>query len=353
MAELNTPELKSHDPSVYHFGSDNYAGAHPEVLDALTRVSGGHVPAYGDDPYTVRLRDWARDTFGQQALIYPVFNGTGANLLSLSAVVPRWGSVIAAPTAHINTDETGAPEITAGLKILPAQTEAGKLTPEGVRAASSNRAFIHESQSCAVSLSNSTELGTVYSPQEFQAIAHTAHELDMAVHLDGSRLANAAVSCDADLADMTTGADIVSLGATKNGAMNAEAVLVLQPERVSGIDYLHKVLLQLSSKTRYQSAQLLAMFEGDLWQRNAQHANRQAAQLADKLTAAGFTVPMRVQANTVIAQIDPHVAQAAQAEGLLFYAWPAVPSGYRFMCAWDTPDHAIDMLVERLTAHRG
>ncbi len=352
MAKLNSPELTSHDPSVYHFGSDNYAGAHPEVLDALKRVSGGHVPAYGDDPYTQRLRAWTRDTFGQQALIYPVFNGTGANLLSLSSVVPRWGSVIAAPTAHINTDETGAPEITAGLKILPAQTEAGKITPEAVRAAASNRAFIHESQSCAVSVSNSTELGTVYSPEEFRAVAHTAHELGMAVHLDGSRLANAAVSCDAALADMVAGADIVSLGATKNGAMSAEAVLVLQPERVSGIDYLHKVLLQLSSKARYQSAQLLAMFEGDLWKRNAQHANRQAVRLAQKLSDAGFTVPTQVQANTVIAQIDPEVAQAAHAAGLLFYAWPAVPNGHRFMCAWDTPDHAIDMLVERLAAHR-
>lgn len=349
MAELD--EL--HDPAVCHFGSDNYAGAHPEVLQALSRVSGGHVQAYGDDPYTQRLHEWARETFGEQAQIYPVFNGTGANILSLSAVTPRWGSVIAAPTAHINTDETGAPEISAGLKVVRAEAENGKLTPDSVRAAAADPSFIHESQARTVSVANSTELGTVYSPDEFRAVADAAHDLGLAVHLDGSRLANAAVAAGIGLAEAVAGADIVSLGATKNGGMSAEAVLVVDPERASGVQYLHKITMQLASKARYQSAQLLAMFDGDLWKRNAEHANRAAARLASKLEEADFPVPMAVEANTVIAQIGENTAAAAHADGLLFYEWPAIAGGYRFMCAWDTPEEAVDHLVERLTAHRG
>lgn len=342
-----------HNTHAIHFGSDNYAGAHPAVLEAVTTASGGHVPAYGDDPYTKRLRAWATETFGDGTLIFPVFNGTGANVVSLASITPRWGAVIAAPSAHINTDETGAPESTAGIKIIPAQGTNGKLTPASVQAALSDRAFIHEAQTTTVSVSNSTELGTVYQVEEFREIAQVCVTSGLSLHLDGARLACSAAATGASLEELTRGADIISLGATKNGALGAEAVVVRNPRATSGMEYLQKSLLQLPSKARYISAQLLALFDGDLWLENARHANQQAAKLAEKLVAAGFSVPVDTQANAVIASIDPEVVKRVWDQGVVFYDWPFVENGYRLMTAWDTTDAAIDDLVDRFVAARG
>lgn len=342
-----------HDSQLIHFGSDNYAGAHPQVLDALSVASGGHVPGYGEDPYTQRLREWAEETFGAGTLIFPVFNGTGANVVSLGALNPRWGHVIAAPSAHINTDETAAPETTLGIKVKPAQAVDGKLSPDSVKAALSDPAFIHEAQTTSVSVSNSTELGTVYQVDEFRTVAEVAHTSGLSVHLDGSRIACAAAATGAGLEELTRGADVISLGATKNGALGAEAVVVRNPEAVSGIEYLNKSLLQLPSKARYASAQLLALFDGDLWLENARHANAQAKKLASGLVEAGFSVPIETQANAVIASIDPQVAQRVLAQGVRFYDWPFVENGYRLMTAWDTPDSAIEQLISTFVAARG
>lgn len=352
MAYMNLSLDALHDPNTYHFGSDNYAGAHPHVLEALVRASGGHVSAYGEDPYTQRLRDWAEETFGDGTLIFPVFNGTGANVVSLAAVTPRWGCVVAAPSAHINTDETAAPEVAAGLKVKTASAVHGKVTPDSVRQALSDRAFIHEAQTTTVSVSNSTELGTVYQVEEFRAIADTAHEAGLTVHLDGARIACAAAATGVGLEELTRGADVISLGATKNGAMGVEAVVVRNPQAVSGIEYLNKSLLQLPSKARYMSAQLLALFDGELWLDNARHANAQAAKLAAKLVEAGFTVPVQTQANAVIASIEPAVVQRVLDGGVIFYDWPFVENGIRLMTAWDTPDAAIDDLVAKFVAAR-
>lgn len=342
-----------HNSELVHFGSDNYAGAHPEVLEALSIASGGHVPGYGADPYTERLREWARETFGPDALIFPVFNGTGANVVSLAALNPRWGHVIAAPSAHINTDETAAPESSAGLKVKPAPAIDGKLTPEAVTSTLSSRDFVHEAQTTSVSVSNSTELGTVYQVEEFRAIAEVAHTSGLSVHLDGSRLACAAAATGVGLEELTRGADVISLGATKNGALGAEAVVVRNPKAVSGIQYLNKSLLQLPSKARFISAQLLALFDGDLWLRNAEHANAQAAKLAKGLMDAGFDVPVTTQANAVIASVEPEIVERVLAQGVIFYAWPFAENGIRLMTAWDTPDSAVDELISTFVAARG
>ncbi|SJM58845.1 low specificity L-threonine aldolase [Gulosibacter sp. 10] len=340
-----------HDPERIHFGSDNYAGAHPLVLEALARANGGHVPGYGGDPYTERLRELVRERFGERAEVFPVFNGTGANVVALQALTPRWGGVLAAASAHINTDEQGAPERVGGLKILGLPTETGRLEPEQVAGAAAaadpddpHRAYPH-----VLSFSNSTEFGTVYSAEQARALVAAAKEAGMLVHLDGSRIANAAAANGLGLAEAVEGADVVSLGGTKNGGLIAEAVVVREPDAVRGVEHIRKFSMQLASKQRFIAAQLLALYEGDLWLENARHANRQARRLAEALRGApGCEVPLPVEANAVFARLEPGVADAVRARGIGFYDWPALPGVVRLMTAWDTPDSAIERLVEEI-----
>ncbi|MDJ1371305.1 threonine aldolase family protein [Gulosibacter molinativorax] len=340
-----------HDQDSYHFGSDNYAGAHPLVLEAIATANGGHVQGYGDDPYTELLRDSMRELFGERAEVYPVFNGTGANVVALQALTPRWGGVFTAASAHINTDEQAAPERLAGLKVLSTATQDGRLTPEDVsRAATAtspddpHRAYPH-----VLSFSNSTEFGTVYSVDQTRALVAAAREHGMRIHLDGSRLANAAAATNASLAELSDGVDVISLGGTKIGAMVAEAIVVREPDAVSGIEIIRKFSMQLASKQRFISAQLLALYDGNLWLENARHANAQAQKLAERLRATlGCEVPLEVEANAVFARLAPGVADAVRATGIKFYDWPALPGVVRLMTAWDTPDHALDRLISEI-----
>ena len=247
-----------HDTEWRGFASDNYAGTHPEVLAALSVANGGHASAYGADPYTDALRDAFRAMLGPRTEVYPVFNGTGANVVAIQSLLTRWGGVIAPAIAHINTDEGGAPEKVGGFKILPVATPDAKLTPEMIRAHAGSRG-VHTIVPQAVSITQSTELGTLYSPEEIRAITDTAHELGLAVHVDGARIANAIAALGVSLAEALPGVDVLSFGGTKIGAMGAEAVVVLNPDAVTGIEFLQKNTLQLASKMRFASAQLLAL----------------------------------------------------------------------------------------------
>ncbi|MFD1201315.1 threonine aldolase family protein [Leucobacter albus] len=340
------------DTSTAHphaFASDNWAGIHPEVLAAIAAANTGHTVAYGGDPWTLEFESVARRLFGEQAEAFPVFNGSGANVLALQAALPRWGAVICAATAHVNTDETGAPEKTGGLKLLPVATADGKLTPELVDREAWGWGSKHRAQPLAVTISQTTELGTCYTPDEIRALAEHAHERGMLLHIDGSRLGAAAEHLGTSLAAISSdaGADLLSLGATKNGALAAEAVVVLRPGAVEGVEFLRKINLQLASKMRFVSAQLTALYGGDLWLRNAAHANAMAARLAagiERAAAPGVRVAYPVQSNAVFAELPDEVALRAQRQ-FMFGAWPAKAGLYRLMCAFDTTERDVDALL--------
>ncbi|MHA3723514.1 threonine aldolase family protein [Leucobacter sp. HY1910] len=336
------------------FASDNWAGVHPEVLDALARAGTGHEPAYGGDSQTAHFHALAKQIFGTPAEAFPVLNGTGANVLALQAVLPRWGAVICARSSHINCDETGAPEKTGGLKLLTVDAPDGKLTPELVAHEAWGWGNEHRAEPLAVSISQVTELGTCYAPAEIRALADQAHEHGMLLHVDGSRLANAAAHQGATLAELTTdaGADIVSLGGTKNGLMGAEAVVVLRPGSAPGMPYLRKLNLQLASKMRFTSAQLNALYDGDLWLRSARHANAMAARLAAGIellarTDSAIRIAHPVESNAVFVRLPQERAARAQAQ-YRFGQWPTEPGLYRLMCAFDTTEADVDGLLAAL-----
>jgi threonine aldolase len=336
-----------HDPARRELGSDNYAGVHPEVLAALAAANEGHVPGYGDDPYTAHLQDVLRGHFGPDATAYPVFNGTGANVLSLQTMLPRWGAVICAETAHIHTDENAAPERVGGLKLLTVATPDGKLTPELVETRAHGFGDQHRAQPGVVSITQATELGTVYTPEEIRAVADHAHALGMRVHLDGSRLVNAAASLDVPLRALTTdaGVDVVSLGGTKNGALFGEAVVEVTPGATPGIAYQRKVDMQLASKMRFVSAQLIALFEDDLWLRSARHANTMAARLAAGVAEVpGVRVTQPTQANAVFVALPPGVADVLRGVRR-FYDWNRATGEVRWMCSFDTTQDDVDGFV--------
>ncbi len=343
----------SPDAHPRNFGSDNWARAHPEVIAAITEANVGHAPGYGGDPWTARFHELMQHHFGPEAQAFPVFNGTGANVLALQSALPRWAAVITAASAHINYDETGAPEKVGGLKIVGAATENGKLTPETIKGAIIGRGDEHNAQPLAVSISQSTEWGTTYTPEEIAAIARTAHELDMIVHVDGSRLGNAAAHLDLGLGDITSavGVDIISLGGTKNGLLGAEAVVVLNPDIGQGMRFLRKMNLQLASKMRFLSAQLCALYEGDLWRRSAAHANGMAQRLAKGLAEViaenrvpGLEIVQNVESNVVFARMPAEVTARAR-QKFAFANWPLEKDIVRLMCAFDTTADDVDALI--------
>ncbi|UPL13511.1 threonine aldolase family protein [Microbacterium galbinum] len=345
-----------HDPAIRGFASDNYSGIHPEVLAAIATANDGHQGAYGSDAYTARLQEVVRSHFGERAEAFPVFNGTGANVTGLQSMLPRWGAVIAATTAHINVDEGGAPEKIGGFKLLTVPTDDGKLTPELIDREAWGWGDEHRAQPLVVSITQSTELGTLYTADEIRTIADHAHERGMKLHLDGARLSNAAAALDLPLAAFTTdaGVDVLSFGGTKNGAMLGEAVVVLNPEASDGLIYSRKFNMQLSSKMRFVSAQLIALLEGDLWLRNARHANAMAARLrgeieqgiaSGSITGVAFTQP--TQSNGVFATLPDGVADALR-ESFRFYDWDAARNEVRWMCSFDTHEDDVDAFVTEL-----
>ncbi len=371
-----------HDPTpLPPFASDNYAPVHPDVMAALAAANEGYAVAYGDDPWTERLTERVRELFGPAARAFPVLNGTGANVVSLMALSPRWGGVVVSDVAHVNTDENGAPERVGGLKMLACPSVDGRITPGDVERWAGQRDDVHRAHPGALSITQSTELGTVYSLAELKGLADAAHGLGMAVHMDGSRLANAAAALGCSLRALTTdvGVDVLSLGAAKNGAMLGEAIVVLGDDEVgttaaAAVPYLRKATTQLASKARFVSAQLLALLgdpgtagDAPLWLRNAAHANAMAARLRAGLEAAGvtatgsaptagvrFTRP--TEANAVFATLPRAAADRLRARAR-FYDWAAgeTPDRVeaRWMCAWDTTPQAVDGFVAAVVDELG
>lgn len=345
-----TDARRHHDPSVRGFASDNYAGAHPEVLAALTLANEGHQVAYGEDQYTEHLQRIMHSHFGSSAEAFPVFNGTGANVTALQALTDRWGAVICAESAHINVDEGGAPERMGGLKLLTVPTPDGKLTPELIDRQAWGWEDEHRAMPQVVSITQNTELGTVYTVEEIRAIVEHAHSKGMKVHLDGARIANAAASLDVPMRAFTNavGVDVISYGGTKNGMLFGEAVVVLNPDAVSHMKHLRKMSMQLASKMRFVSVQLEALLAKDLWLRNARHANAMAQRLAAGVRELdGVEILYPVQANAVFARLPHEVSRRLQ-ERFRFYFWDEAAGDVRWMCAFDTTEDDVDSFLQAL-----
>ncbi|MEW1901377.1 MULTISPECIES: low specificity L-threonine aldolase [unclassified Streptomyces] len=345
-----TDARRHHDPSVRGFASDNYAGVHPEILAALALANEGHQVAYGEDQYTDHLQRIVHSHFGPSAEAFPVFNGTGANVTALQALTDRWGAVICAESAHINVDEGGAPERMGGLKLLTVPTPDGKLTPELIDRQAWGWEDEHRAMPQVVSITQNTELGTVYTVDEIRAIVEHAHSKGMKVHLDGARIANAAASLDVPMRAFTNavGVDVLSYGGTKNGMIFGEAVIVLNPDAVSHMKHLRKLSMQLASKMRFVSVQLEALLAKDLWLRNARHANAMAQRLAAGVRALdGVEILYPVQANAVFARLPHEVSRRLQ-ERFRFYFWDEAAGDVRWMCAFDTTEDDVDAFLQAL-----
>jgi threonine aldolase len=324
------------------FASDNSATIHPDVLAAIADVNVGHTFGYGHDDYTLSVEARVAAAFGEDASSFFVFNGTGANVVSLRAACRRFEGVICAETAHLNVDECGAPEVIAGVKLLTVAGIDGKLTPELVESRIERIGDEHAVQPHLVSISQCTELGTLYTVDELGALAELAHSHDLLLHVDGARLSNAAAALGASLREAATGADVVSFGGTKNGLLGAEAVVVLNPALAQDFLYVRKQSMQLASKMRFLAAQFDALLTDELWLRCAGHANTMAARLAGALAdVPGLTITRPVQTNAVFA-IVPSAAIPSLQRQYPFYVWDESAGEVRWMCSWDTTEEDID-----------
>ena len=332
------------------FASDNNAGVHPEVLKEIGAANKGHVTGYGADDYTKRATGLFKNHLGEQAEVFFVFTGTAANVLGITAVTRSWNSVITASTAHLEQDECGAPEKFTGGKVLTVDTPDGKLTPGLAEKHMHGFDFEHHSQPKVISITQSTEMGTVYDPEEIRILADYAHSRGLLLHMDGARLANAAVALDQRFRAFTTdsGVDVLSFGGTKNGMMFGEAICFLRPGLSDNFMYIRKQGMQLASKMRFISAQFIAYLEGDLWKRNAQHANNMANIMARKLAdVKGIRITQEVQSNGIFVIIPGAVAAEVQ-KHYFFYPWDEKTSEYRLMTSWDTEESDIEGFITLL-----
>lgn len=325
------------------FASDNYAGAHPEVLAAIAEANADHAPAYGADPWTERAHALIRDRLGwPEADPYLAFNGSGANVVCLAALCRPWEGVICAATSHLNQDEAGAPDTIGRTKLLTLATPDGKLTPDLCAPRLVRAGDEHATQPRVVSITQSTELGTVYSRAEIRALADFAHAHDLLLHVDGARIFNGGL-------DTLDGVDAISLGLTKIGGLGAEAAVFAQP--VAHAKWVRKQLMQLSSKQRFLAAQVIALLEDGLAERAAQHANAMARRLAGAVRDA-VTITQTSQANAVFAILDPAVTEALQ-QDWRFYVWDEHTGEVRWMCSWDTTPEDIDAFAADVRAQAG
>jgi threonine aldolase len=336
------------------FASDNYAGVHPAVLAAIAAANGGFAPAYGDDDWTLTLQERMREVFGDVD-VFPVFNGTGGNVTALATVMSPFEAVICAETAHINVDECGAPERFAGCKLVDLPTADGKLTPELVSAALVGIGDQHHVQTRVVSITQPTELGTVYTPAETAALAEVAHAAGLLLHVDGARLVNAAVGLGTGLREITAdcGVDVLTFGGTKNGLLGGEAVVFFRHDLAARYLFVRKQGMQLASKMRFVSAQLLRLLEGDLWRETAGHANAMAQRLAAVATGVpGVRLAYPVQANAVFVAL-PAVVKERLLEDYRFYTWDEQTGVVRLMCSWQTTPEDVDRFAAALRRAAG
>ena len=328
------------------FASDNNAGVHPLIMDAIVKANSNHAVGYGDDPWTEKATRKLKEVFGEKADPFFVFNGTGANSIALQAITRSFHSIVCTQTAHIYIDECGAPARMTGCTLIAVPTPDGKLTPELIRPHLHGFGVCHHSQPKAVYLSQTTELGTVYTIDEIKAIADLIHDYNMYLHVDGARIANACACLNCSMKQLTVdaGVDILSFGGTKNGMMQGEAVISFRPEISENLPYFRKQSAQLASKMRYLSAQFLPYFTDDLWLSNARHANQQAAKLVNilkKYPQVQFT--QKPETNQLFFTLPKDVAQRLS-EKYFFYYWNEAQCEIRLVTSWDTTDEDIEGL---------
>lgn len=326
------------------FESDNHAGALPEVMAAVAAANAGHAPSYGEDEWTARAVARLREHFGAEAEVLLAFNGTGANVVALAALLRPHEAVICADSAHVHVDECAAPERFVGCKLLPQRSHGGKLRPEQVLAALGDLGDEHRVQPRLVSVSQATEWGTVYTPHELASLVEAAHARGLLVHVDGARLANAAAFLEVPLREAAAGADVVTFGGTKNGLLYGEAVVF--PSPVADVRFVRKQATQLASKMRFLSAQFEALLADELWLRAARHANEQARRLAARVAELpGVELALPVESNAVFVRIPQTMLGR-----LPGYVWDEGRSIVRWMTAWDTSDADVDDFVARVEA---
>jgi threonine aldolase len=331
------------------FASDNYSGIHPEILAAIFEANNDHEISYGEDKYTQQAQKLFNKIFGNVDVYY-CFNGTGANVVALKNCLLPFQSVICAETAHINADECGAPTQSIGSSLITLKTQDGKLTPELIKPLLSRIGNVHNTQPKVISISQSTELGTIYSIDELKYLCNFAHQHHMFVHMDGARISNAVASLGVELKEATIdcGVDIMSFGGTKNGLMIGEVVLIFNDNLKKNAPYFHKQTAQLFSKNRFIAAQYIALLNNDLWLRMASHSNKMAFLLAQKISEIeNVTITHPVQANAVFAIIPSHAVKPLQ-EAYRFYVWDDTTMELRWMCSFDTTEEEVNGFVALL-----
>ena len=332
------------------FASDNNAGVHPEILKAIDEVNQGHVIAYGDDPYTAQAIDKFKEHFGNDIDVYFVFNGTAANVLGITALTRSFNSIICSDLAHLHVDECGAPEKYTGCKLLTVPSPDGKLTIGGIQGHLHGFDFEHHAQPKVVSITQVTEMGTVYRPEEIREIADLVHSYNMYLHMDGARLSNAAVSLNCGFRNITVeaGVDVLSFGGTKNGMMFGEAIVFFNKNLTGDFKYIRKQGMQLGSKMRFISAQFNALLSNDLWRRNAKHSNDMAGYLEEKVKhIPGIKITQPVEANAVFAILPAESIPELQKQ-FFFYVWDETTSEVRWMTSFDTTKEDIDRFAQTL-----
>jgi threonine aldolase len=330
------------------FASDNNAGVHPDVIKEILAVNTGHAIGYGSDIYTDEAKSLFKRYLGESAEIFFVFNGTAANVLGLSAVTRSWNSILTASSAHIEQDECGAPEKFTGGKVLTVETTDGKITVDMLEKHMHGFDFEHHSQPKVISITQATEMGTVYSVDEIKQISGFAHKYNMLLHMDGARLANAAVTLNLPFKTFTTdaGVDVLSFGGTKNGMMFGEAVCFLKPGLSENFKYIRKQGMQLASKMRFISAQYIAYFKNDLWKKCASNSNSMAKLLYENVKdIKGLRVTQPVQSNGIFIIMPQNIAEKVMRE-CFFYPWDEKNSEYRLMTSWDTTVEDIENFVK-------
>lgn len=335
------------------FASDNYSGIHPEILKAIDTANQEHVGSYGNDQYTEEATKKFKQHFGEDVEVFFVYNGTGANVLGLSAMTKSFNSIIAPELAHINVDESTAPEKFLGCKIIGVPAPNGKLTPAAVEERIIRVQDQHHPQAKVISISQSTEYGTVYSIEEIKALSVLAKKFKMYLHMDGSRIANAAVSLGTDFKSFTrdAGVDVLSFGGTKNGMMIGEAVVFFNTSLAADFSYQRKQGMQLHSKMRFISAQFNALLSNELWKKNATHSNNMARLLATKLSALpAIKITQSVDANGVFAILPQTIIEKVQ-EAIFFYVWNEKTNECRFMCSYNTTEEDVNTLVDAIKKH--
>lgn len=327
------------------FASDNNAGIHPVILEAIARANVGHALAYGGDPWTERAVAKFREHLGSHVDVHFVFNGTGANVLGLSALLKPYHAILCSESAHINVDECGAPERFSGCKLLPVAAPGGKLTPALIEPLLSALGDQHRAQPRVVSVAQPTELGTVYTLEELKTLSEFAHARGMLLHVDGARLSNAAAHLGVSLAELTAGVDVLSFGGTKNGMMYGEAVVFFGEEPARDFEFVRKQGTHLPSKMRFIAAQFDALLSDGVWLENARHANHMARLLARELEGVPqVKITQPVESNAVFAYLPPeHVARVR--EQFFFYVWDEAASEVRLMSSFDTTEEDVRQLA--------